>query len=129
MSWSKYGEFLAFAVVLIVIPGPDFAVVTKNTLVGGHRRGRWTALGVSSSNLVQGTAAAFGLSALIVEVQPLFEAIKWAGVAYLAHLGVQALRSARRGEYEPLDGDDPGTAHSVAGWRRDSSPTSPTPRS
>jgi threonine/homoserine/homoserine lactone efflux protein len=65
MSWSKYGEFLAFAVVLIVIPGPDFAVVTKNTLVGGRRRGRWTALGISSSNLVQGTAAAFGLSALI----------------------------------------------------------------
>jgi threonine/homoserine/homoserine lactone efflux protein len=64
MSWSKYAEFLAFAVVLIVIPGPDFAVVTKNTLVGGRRRGRWTALGVSSSNLVQGTAAAFGLSAL-----------------------------------------------------------------
>ena len=64
MSWSKYGEFLAFAVVLIVIPGADFAVVTKNTLVGGRRRGRWTALGVSSSNLVQGTAAAFGLSAL-----------------------------------------------------------------
>ena len=63
MSWSKYGEFLAFAVVLVLIPGADFAVVTKNTLVGGHRRGRWTALGVSNSNLVQGTAAAFGLSA------------------------------------------------------------------
>jgi threonine/homoserine/homoserine lactone efflux protein len=62
MSWSKYGEFLAFAVVLIVIPGPDFAVVTKNTLVGGRRRGRWTAPGVSNSNLVQGTAAAFGLN-------------------------------------------------------------------
>jgi threonine/homoserine/homoserine lactone efflux protein len=123
MSWSKYGEFLAFAAVLIVIPGPDFAVVTKNTLVGGRRRGRWTALGVSSSNLVQGTAAAFGLSALIVKVQPLFEAIKWAGVAYLAYLGVQALRSARRGEYAPLDGDDPSgaaknVAQSVAGWRQ-----------
>jgi len=123
MSWSKYGEFLAFAMVLIVIPGPDFAVVTKNTLVGGRRRGRWTALGVSSSNLVQGTAAAFGLSALIVKVQPLFEAIKWAGVAYLAYLGVQALRSARRGEYAPLDGDDPSgpaqnTAQNVAGWRQ-----------
>jgi threonine/homoserine/homoserine lactone efflux protein len=119
MSWSKYGEFLAFAAVLIVIPGPDFAVVTKNTLVGGRRPGRWTALGVSSSNLVQGTAAAFGLSALIVKVQPLFEAIKWAGVAYLAYLGVQALRSARRGEYAPLDGDDPShAAQSVAGWRQ-----------
>ena len=127
MSWSKYAEFLAFAVVLIVIPGPDFAVVAKNTLVGGRRRGRWTGLGVSSSNLVQGTAAACGLSALIVRVQPLFEAIKWAGVAYLAYLGVQALRSARRGEYAPLDGDDPAgpaqnraqnRAQNVAGWRQ-----------
>jgi threonine/homoserine/homoserine lactone efflux protein len=127
MSWSKYAEFLAFAVVLIVIPGPDFAVVTKNTLVGGRRRGRWTGLGVSSSNLVQGTAAACGLSAVIVRVQPLFEAIKWAGVAYLAYLGVQALRSARRGEYAPLDGDDPSgpekspeksKVQNIAGWRQ-----------
>jgi threonine/homoserine/homoserine lactone efflux protein len=118
MSWSKYGEFLAFAVVLIVIPGPDFAVVTKNTLVGGRRRGRWTALGVSSSNLVQGTAAAFGLSALIVKVQPLFEAIKWAGVAYLAYLGVQAIRSARRGEYAPLDDAEGNASQNVAGWRQ-----------
>ena len=123
MSWSKYAEFLAFAVVLVVIPGADFAVVTKNTLVGGRRRGRWTALGVSNSNLVQGTAAACGLSALIVRVQPLFEAIKWAGVAYLAYLGVQALRSARRGKYAPLDGDDPtgpakNRAQNVAGWRQ-----------
>jgi threonine/homoserine/homoserine lactone efflux protein len=119
MSWSKYGEFLAFAAVLVLIPGPDFAVVTKNTLAGRHRRGRWTALGVSSSNLVQGTAAAFGLSALIMKVQPLFEAIKWAGVAYLAYLGIQAIRSARRGEYAPLDGDDPArAARNVAGWRQ-----------
>jgi threonine/homoserine/homoserine lactone efflux protein len=119
MSWSKYAEFLAFAVVLIVIPGPDFAVVTKNTLVGGRRRGRWTALGVSSSNLVQGTAAAFGLSALIIKIQPLFLAIKWAGVAYLVYLGAQAIRSAVRGQYAPLDGDEPsGRAQSLAGWRQ-----------
>jgi threonine/homoserine/homoserine lactone efflux protein len=123
MSWSKYAEFLAFAAALVVIPGADFAVVTKNTLVGGRGRGRWTALGVSSSNLVQGSAAAAGLSALIVRVQPLFEAIKWAGVAYLAYLGVQALRSARRGEYAPLDDDDTQktgqkTAQNVAGWRQ-----------
>ena len=118
MSWSKYAEFLAFAVVLIVIPGPDFAVVTKNTLVGGRRRGRWTALGVSSSNLVQGTAAAFGLSALIVKVQPLFEAIKWAGVAYLAYLGAQAIRSAVRGQYAPMDDEAGGSRPSLAGWRQ-----------
>jgi threonine/homoserine/homoserine lactone efflux protein len=69
---------------------------------------------------VQGSAAALGLSALIVKVQPLFEAIKWVGVAYLAYLGVQALRSARRGQYTPLDGDDPAqnTAQNMAGWRQ-----------
>jgi threonine/homoserine/homoserine lactone efflux protein len=113
MSWSKYGEFLAVAVVLIVIPGPDFAVVTKNTLAGGHRRGRWTVLGVSTSNFVQGTAAACGLGALIVRAQPLFEAIKWAGVAYLLFLGAQAIRSAVRGQYPALDGEEPSAARQV----------------
>ena len=117
MSWSKYAEFLAFAVVLVLIPGPDFAVVTKNTLVGGRRRGRWTALGVSSSNLVQGTAAAFGLSALIVRIEPLFEAVKWAGVCYLAYLGAQAIRSALRGRYQPVD-EASETSHGLAGWRQ-----------
>ena len=117
MTWSKYVEFLAFAAVLILIPGPDFAVVTKNTLVGGRRRGRWTALGVSSSNLVQGTAAAFGLSALIVRIQPLFEAVKWAGVCYLAYLGAQAIRSAIRGQYQPVDEAD-GRTRGLAGWRQ-----------
>ena len=117
MSWSKYAEFLAFAAVLVLIPGPDFAVVTKNTLIGGRQRGRWTALGVSSSNLVQGTAAAFGVSALIVRSQPLFEAIKWAGVAYLAYLGAQAVRSALRGQYQPLD-ELAGHARGLAGWRQ-----------
>jgi threonine/homoserine/homoserine lactone efflux protein len=117
MSWSKYAEFLAFAVVLVLIPGPDFAVVTKNTLVGGRRRGRWTALGVSNSNLVQGTAAAFGVSGLILRVQPLFEAIKWAGVGYLAYLGAQAIRSALRGHYQPLDEAD-GHTRGLAGWRQ-----------
>ena len=117
MSWSKYAEFLAFAVVLVLIPGPDYAVVTKYTLVGGRRRGRWTALGVSSSNLVQGTAAAFGLSALIVRIEPLFEAVKWAGVCYLAYLGAQAIRSAVRGNYPP-PGEASDTARGLAGWRQ-----------
>jgi hypothetical protein len=52
VTWTAYGEFLAFAVVLVLIPGPDFVVVTKNALAGGHRRGRWTAFGVVSSNIV-----------------------------------------------------------------------------
>ncbi|HEY7144645.1 MAG TPA: LysE family translocator [Streptosporangiaceae bacterium] len=119
MTWSKYGEFVLFAIVLVLVPGPDFAVVTKNTLAGGRRRGGWTALGVGSSNLVQGTAAAFGLSALIAAAQPLFEAIKWAGVGYLAYLGVQAIRSAIRGRYPPADAGAPASGPvRFTGWRQ-----------
>ena len=119
MTLSKYAEFLAFAVVLVLVPGPDFAVVTKNTLVGGRRRGSWTSLGVASSNLVQGTAAACGLGAVIVRAQPVFEAIKWAGVAYLALLGAQAIRSAVRGRYTAFDNGQPAAAGlTLTGWRQ-----------
>jgi threonine/homoserine/homoserine lactone efflux protein len=38
MTWATYGEFLAFATVLVLIPGPDFAVVTKNTLAAHRAR-------------------------------------------------------------------------------------------
>jgi threonine/homoserine/homoserine lactone efflux protein len=118
MDWSSYGTFLAFAVLLVLIPGPDFAVVTKNTLVGGRRRGTWSAVGVASSNAVQGSAAAAGLGALIVGAQPVFEAIKWVGICYLAFLGAQAIRSAVAGRYE-LAADahrDGGVAS--GGWRQ-----------
>src|SRR5260370_10133661 len=118
MTWSRYGEFLAFAVLLVLVPGPDFAVVTKNTLIGGRVRGRWTALGVATSNLAQGTAAACGLGALIVRAQPVFEAIKWAGVAYLAFLGAQAIRSAIRGRYVHPDAGGPGRARAPFAARR-----------
>lgn len=120
MSWSAYGAFLAVATVLVLIPGPDFAVVTKNTLTGGRRRGRYTATGVCTSNALQGVVAVSGLSALVVRAQPVFEAIKWAGVGYLAFLGVQALRSAARGEYSRYDDARTGTGAGAAfgGWRQ-----------
>jgi threonine/homoserine/homoserine lactone efflux protein len=60
MSWSKYGESLVFAVLLVLVPRPDFAVVTKNALAGGRKRGSCTSAGVATSNFVQGTAAAAG---------------------------------------------------------------------
>ena len=43
MDWSAYASFLAFAVVLVPIPGPDFAVVSRNARAGGPRRGAGTA--------------------------------------------------------------------------------------
>jgi len=117
MSWQTYGTFLTFALVVVLIPGPDFAVVTGNTVSGGRRRGVWCALGVATSNAVQGAAAVAGLGALVVRAQPVFHIIKWAGAAYLAYLGVQALRSALRGHYAPMT-DPGGKAAARHGWRQ-----------
>jgi threonine/homoserine/homoserine lactone efflux protein len=113
-------SFLVFAVVLVLVPGPDFAVVTRNTLASGRVRGTWSAIGVASSNAVQGAAAAAGLGVVIVRVEPLFLVIKWAGIGYLLFLGVQAFRSAvRGGEYEEPDRPGRPEPHqTLRGWRQ-----------
>lgn len=116
MELAGYGTFLVFAVVLVLVPGPDFAVVTRNTLAGGRRRGWWSAVGVTSSNAVQGAAAATGLGALIAASQPLFDAIKWAGIVYLALLAGQALRSAAKGQYPRFDQEDHDPVAARVGW-------------
>jgi threonine/homoserine/homoserine lactone efflux protein len=122
MSWSSYVSYLALAVALVLVPGADFTVVVRNTLSGGPRRGRWSAAGVASSNVVQGLAAVAGLGAVVVRVQPVFQAIRWAGIAYLTYLAIQAFRSAWAGRAaslpdEPSDG--PGSwTDARAGWRQ-----------
>ena len=115
MSWSSYLSYVAFAGVLVLVPGADFTVIVKNTLAGGAARGRWSACGVASSNAVQGLAAVAGLGAVVVRIQPLFQAIKWAGIAYLVYLAVQSLRSAWRGRYTAFSDDAPDTGR--RGWR------------
>jgi threonine/homoserine/homoserine lactone efflux protein len=115
---SQYATFVVFATVLVLVPGADFAVVVKNTLAGGRRRGAWAAGGVTASNVVQGAAAATGLGALIVRVEPLFQTIRWIGIAYLCWLGVQALRSAVRGRCPALPSGEPVPGQALAGWRQ-----------
>lgn len=102
MSLASYLTFVTIAFAVVLIPGADFAVTMRNTLVGGRLQGWATALGISTACAVQGVLAVAGLGAVIVASQPLFEAITWAGVAYLLFLAFQAARSAWRGEYPPV---------------------------
>jgi threonine/homoserine/homoserine lactone efflux protein len=54
-------------------------------------------LGVASSEVVQITAVAAGLSALFAAAPTAFTVLRLCGAAYLLYLGLQALRAARRG--------------------------------
>lgn len=85
--------FLALSILLIVIPGPDTAVVTKNALLGGRRSGLLASLGVSLGLTVWTIAAAFGIAALLRASAVAFLALKLAGAAYLVWIGVQMLRA------------------------------------
>ena len=85
--------FLAISVLLIVIPGPDTAVVMKNALFGGRRSGVFAAFGVSIGLTVWTVAAAFGLAALLRASEVAFLVLKLIGAAYLVWIGIQMLRA------------------------------------
>ena len=89
--------FAAVAGVLILTPGPDMALVTRNTVALGRRAGLETSLGVCAGVLVHGCAAALGLSAIVRSSATAFTVLKLAGAAYLIWLGAQALWRAHRG--------------------------------
>jgi threonine/homoserine/homoserine lactone efflux protein len=95
--------FIGVAAIVIIIPGPDTAVVTKNVLIHGRRAGLGTSLGVSAGLSLWTIAAAVGVASLVRASEVAFTVLKLVGALYLIWLGVQALRAAGR----PLGDDHP----------------------
>ena len=88
--------FFVVAAVVIVTPGQDTALTIRNTLAGARRAGIATAAGVSAGQAVWTLATSLGLAAVVAASEPVFQAIKLAGAAYLVVLGLQSLRDALR---------------------------------
>jgi threonine/homoserine/homoserine lactone efflux protein len=93
---GELAAFLAVALVVICTPGPDTALTVRNSLLGNRRAGIFTALGVSTGQLVWTLAASIGIAALLVASEPAFQALKLVGAAYLIWLGMQTLWSVVR---------------------------------
>jgi RhtB (resistance to homoserine/threonine) family protein len=87
--------FIGVAAIVIVIPGPDTAVVTKNVLVHGRRVALGTSLGVSAGLAMWTLAAAVGIAGVVRASALAFTVLKLVGALYLVWLGVQALRASR----------------------------------
>jgi threonine/homoserine/homoserine lactone efflux protein len=83
--------FLAISAVVVVTPGVDMALVTKNALLHGRRAARATALGVNAGIFIWTVAAALGLAAVIAASSAAFTAIKLLGALYLVYLGLRAV--------------------------------------
>lgn len=88
--------FVGIAALVIVAPGPDTVLVTKNALMHGRRAALATSLGVNTGLLIWTVAAALGVAAVVRESAVAFTVLKLVGAVYLVWLGLQALRAARR---------------------------------
>ncbi len=87
--------FLAVSAILVITPGIDMALVTKNALLHGRAAAQATALGINFGIFFWTIAAAVGLAAVISASATAFTAIKLAGASYLVYLGVRALIASR----------------------------------
>jgi RhtB (resistance to homoserine/threonine) family protein len=99
--------FVGIAAVVIVVPGPDTAIVTKNALLHGRRAALGTAFGVETGLAVWTVASALGVASIVRASDTAFTVLKLIGAAYLVWLGLQALRSAGRAGSHTDDGAEP----------------------
>jgi threonine/homoserine/homoserine lactone efflux protein len=86
--------FLTVAVIhllAVMSPGPDFILVTKNTLTLSKRSGIYTAMGLGFGILVHTAYSLLGIGLVISKSIVLFNTIKYLGAAYLLYIGWQAL--------------------------------------
>ena len=89
MTAETYLAYLVTCAVFFATPpGPSQLLMIANSLQHGLKPSLATLAGDLSANAVQMSAAAFGLAALLASSATALEVVKWAGVAYLAWMGV-----------------------------------------
>jgi threonine/homoserine/homoserine lactone efflux protein len=91
---TDFAGFIAISALVIIAPGPDTAVVVRNSLRDGTRGALATSLGVVAGLAIWTGTASVGLAALLRASEPAFLTLKLAGAIYLAYLGVRSLWDA-----------------------------------
>lgn len=95
--------FLAVVGVLTVLPGPDMALALRNAARGGSTAAWYTGLGCCTGLAVWAAATVGGLAALLAASGGVLDVLRVVGAAYLALLGLRALRAASGHErHDPL---------------------------
>jgi threonine/homoserine/homoserine lactone efflux protein len=85
--------FIAAGLMLNITPGPDVLYIVGRSISQGRVAGIVSALGIATGCLCHLAAAALGLSALMVTLPLAFDAVRYAGAAYLVWLGLRAMAS------------------------------------
>lgn len=85
--------FLAAVTVFVLLPGPGMLSLITASARAGQRAGWATWLGLIAGEQLFIAAAALGVAAVLAAHPLLFAALQWAGVAYLAWIGLGLLRA------------------------------------
>lgn len=96
MDILLFSGFVLASVLFIIMPGPNVLVVVATSLQAGRLRGFQTVIGTSLAMAIQLTIAALATSGLLVLLNVGLRWLKWAGVVYLAILGVRTLLQLRK---------------------------------
>ncbi|MFJ4193924.1 LysE family translocator [Pseudomonas sp. NPDC089534] len=99
--------FIAAALLLLIVPGPNMAIVTSHALAHGWRAGLAAALGITLADVLMTLAVSAGLGALVMSWTPAFDLLRWGGACYLLWLAWQALKTA------PAEGEAQATQASL----------------
>jgi len=95
-DWLEFGKVAVAHWLAVASPGPDFAVVLRQSVRHGRRPAIVTSVGVGAAVALHVGYSLLGLGVLIRSSPAWFSFLKYAGAFYLAWLGVQALRAPRR---------------------------------
>ncbi len=83
--------FLLAALALLLMPGPAVLYIVARTIDQGRTAGLVSVLGIGLGSMVHVTAAALGLSQLLVSSATAYTVVKYVGAAYLVYLGVRRI--------------------------------------
>ena len=92
MNIEVYISYLVVVLIFFATP-PDTSqlLVISNSLRHGLKKTTATIWGDLTANVLQMTAAAFGLAAVISVSAEFFQIVKWLGVVYLIYIGVSLI--------------------------------------
>lgn len=109
ISLHTWLAFAAVALAMVLTPGPNMAYLISRSICQGHRAGLISLAGIVVGFAVYILLAAFGLTALFAAVPYAYDALRFAGAAYLAWLAWNALRPNGSSPFQPraLDIDPP----------------------
>src|SRR5215510_517324 len=104
-DWSMLSIFIAVALVLVFMPGPNTLYIIACSVQQGRMVGIVSSLGVQAGSLFHIVAAALGVSALLLSSALAFNTVKYVGAAYLIYLGVKTLLTRKMlTETKPVEG-------------------------